>query len=621
MDLEKQPLESGLDATGEMPVAEPQSFTFDEVLQIEAQAPAADAAEEQPRTAAKIVTEAPASDRVVYEYEQEFQRDGILHKYRRAYRKHLRALGILAVLTVMALLYECLPDRLLPAALSAAQHPVRHILFNDLLWVVGLLCVGDSFIKGARALFSSRPEPQSLLGLVVTATVLYQAVALLGLGATETPSPIQPAALFLLFFCIGTALLEIMELRRESYAFDQISTQGEKHVLCTTTEEGCYASAKTSFFSDFYRNGQKYSLRHRCIYWYFGGLLAIWLVFFLLYLGRVGVWDGLRCAYVSLMMATPTSLVILFAFPQFRLARALYQRDAMVLSEQTTEALAQAHNVVLSDRAVLDEGGVQVSDLRIYGNYPIDRALYYMGSALAGEDCVMARSFCRGISQIGHSRDCTVNDRAEGGICATVDGKVLVEFGTAAYFVTRGYNVGADATPTRPYAMGYLAIDSRIVATMRVNYALREDFRARLARCAQQNLAVTVRSTDPLLSEDVLALLSADKKRGAKLYLQKETASAPTHARLAAIASTTSDDELVLLDAVLCANDVYLSTKKHQFTATVFMIVSLFGMAALQNRCIDGALHAAVLLPVLYQAVCNLAMGALLWLDEKKERK
>ncbi len=622
MEFEQQPTPQDEQPTVASVCEEPQSLTFDEVLTVESTAAPEPAPAAQAMPEAQIVAESEAPAKEMYEYVEEFQRDGILNKYRRAYQKGLRRLGVLCALTLLALLYECLPDAAMPAFLSPVLHPVRHILVNDLLWIVGLACIADSFVKGAKALFSSKPEPQSLLGLLVTVTVLYQGIALIGRSVRDVaPSPIQPAALFLLFFCIGTVLLEIMELRREVFAFAQMSAEGEKTVLCATTVQGSYATAKTKFFSDFYRNGQRYPTRHRCIYWYFGGLLAIWLVFFFLYLGRVGAWDGLRCAYVSLMMATPTSLVILFAFPQFRLARALYQKDAMVLSEQTTEVLAQAQNVVLGDGAVLDESGVHVSDLRIYGNYPIDRALYYLGSALAGLDCVMARSFCHGIREMGHSQTCRLTERAQNGICATVDEKVLVEFGTAAFLQKKQYGVPQTEPQALPYAQAYLAIDSQIVATMRVNYALRADFTERLLRCGRQGLSVTVRSGDPLLTELILqSLLPQDKVCG-KLLLQKATEPPAVHERLGAIASTTSSDELVLLDTVLASNDIYLSTKKHQFTACVFMILSLFGMAALQNRCIDGALHAAVLVPVLYQLLCNLGMGLLLWLDEKKERK
>ncbi len=556
-----------------------------------------------------------------FEYQEEFQRDGIIAAYRKRTHRLNRRLIALGVLFLLALIFEC-GHSLLPDFMDPISHPGIHLIFDDLLALAAIFVLWTPFVEGVLSVIKLRPQPQSLLLLVYAVTALYQIIALIG-GALET---VQYSAVTLIFLTLCVGVSQWLELRQEIFSFAQMSESGEKLLLRRGVDADTYYAQTTEFITDYYRNREGYPKSRKLTYWYLASTLVFFLAFLVLPLSMgYGFFSALRCGYFAMLLSAPAALCFFFVFPQFMLFRRLYyKQDAMIISEQAVEELTKAKAVEITDACLLDESGLRVTDFKIYGNQRVDYAMQCAAGVLDCVDCSLAIAFCLGVSDLGYSKNHTDVMQCADGVSCILDGTHKVEFGTVDYMRRQNYVIASNPVHDRLEAAGqvgiaYLAVDGAILATMHIHYKVSQDLLDRMYELSEAGVSLIIRSSDPILNENILRHCIPEGN-SYRIFLQKAEKypdplkKAP---RADGIAMTVEQNELKLLDLILDAFRLHRKREKLGNALTVLTIVTLFVMAVLQNPCLDRVLHATTFLPIVYQLIC----GGVLWLLTKDKRE
>ncbi len=556
-----------------------------------------------------------------FEYQEEFQREGIIAAYRKRTRRLNHRLIALGVLFVLTLLFEC-GHSLLPSFADPVAHPGIHLLLDDLFALSAMLIVWTPFTEGLLSVIRRRPQPKSLLFLVYAVTALYQIIALIG-GALDT---VQYSAVTLVFLALCVEGAEWLELRQEIFSFAQMSEGGEKLLLRRGADAGTYYAQTTEFVSDYYHNRGNYPKARKQTYWYLISTLLFFVAFLVLPLSMgYGFFSALRCGYFALLLSAPALLCFFFVLPTFFLFRRLYyHEDAMIISEEAVEELTEANAVEITDACLLDESGLRVTDFKIYGNQRVDYAMQCAAGVLDCIDCSLAIAFCRGVSDLGYSKNHTHVVQCADGVSCVLDGTHRVEFGTVNYMRRQNYVIAANPVHDRLEASGqvgiaYLAVDGAILATMHIHYKVSKELLERMYELSQAGVSLILRSSDPILNETILRQCIPEGN-SYRIFLQKaEQYPDPLKKtpRADGIAMTVAQNELKLLDLILAAFRLRRKREKTGFALTVFTIVTLFVMAVLQNPCLDRVLHSTTILPIVYQ----LFGGGVLWLLTKDKRE
>ncbi len=558
----------------------------------------------------------PKKEKNVYEYLHDFQREGILTKYRNQCRKINLRLTVLAVLLVVGFFYD-IAHGILPAFLDSVAHPVAYLLLGDALCLAALLCVWGSVYTGVRQLIEGKLQPQLFLVLAYLVTLIYQ-IVVLALGQTAN---MLHATWYLIALCLAVACQEKLEFHREVYAFATASEDGEK--LCLQAENGiCYAR-RADFFENFYHRNQAYPTQRKQILYYLCAAVAIPLFFLITTLAMgLSAASVLRCTYLAFILCLPASFFFFYTVPQYFLAKTHYDENTMVVNEKAACDLAKTRRIDLNDDTVINVSSSGLVDVKIYENFRIDRAMYYLASALSPLHCALAKSVCFGVRQMGHSAVSTVVDLQQDGICAIVDEKTRVEFGTGDYMRRKHYLV-AQTAPMEQTANGemlglaFLAVDSNIVAQFKIRYVVNEEFLPRLHRCSTEEIDLVVRTVDPILSEALLRRCIPQGNRY-RIFLQKMQSCPTPQEKDSGVAMTSAQNENVLIDLILQAKTVAKNTRMMHLVPILSMIVGLFVMAPLQNAIIDSAYHFSWI-AVLYQLLTCGVGGLLIYLKQLKK--
>ncbi len=560
----------------------------------------------------------PKKEKNVYEYLHDFQREGILTKYRNQCRRSNLRLAVLAVLLFVGFFYD-IAYSILPNFLDSTAHPVAYLLVGDAFCLVALLCVWGSVYTAVRQLIEGKLQPQLFLVLAYLVTLIYQIVT----AALSQTANMLHATWYLIALCLACACQEKLEFHREVYAFATASEDGEK--LCLQAEQGiCYAR-RASFFENFYHRNQEYPTQRKQILYYLCAAVAIPLFFLITTLAMgLGAASVLRCTYLSFILCLPASFFFFYTVPQYFLAKTHYDESTMVVNEKAACDLAKTRRIDLNDDTVINVNESGLVDVKIYENFRIDRAMYYLASALSPLHCALAKSVCYGVRQMGHSTVSTVVDLQQDGICAIVDEKTRVEFGTGDYMRRKHYLV-AQTAPMEQTAKGemlglaFLAVDSKIVAQFKIRYVMNEAFLPRLHHCSAEEIDLVVRTVDPILSEALLRRCIPQGNRY-RIFLQKMQSCPKPQEQDSGAAMTLSQNENALIDLVLQTKTVAKNTRLLHLVPILSMIVGLFVMAPLQNAIIDSAYHFSWI-AVLYQLLTCGVGGLLIYLKQLKKSK
>jgi hypothetical protein len=544
-------------------------------------------------------------ERVIYEYIEDFQRDGIMKKYRNQDRRIFFRLIVAAILCVVAFFYD-VTCGILPEFLSPQTHAGTYLIVGDLLCVLSLACAWKSVFESVKQLLEGKLQPQLFLPLAYILIAIYQIVS----AAAGALPMILHTTWYLCVLCVACVFQERLEMRREVYAFAQMSQDGEK-ILLQQQGNVCYTT-RANFFSDFYHRSTVYPSQRRQILWYLCAAVAVPIFFLILTLCMdLSVWSALRCTYLAFLCAMPVSFLFFYTVPQYFLAQKAYLADSMMLCEETACDLAKTKRFDLNDDTVLDAEKIGVSDFKIYENFRIDRAMYYLASALSPLQCALSKAICHGVREMGYSASANVVELQTDGVCTIVDERTHVEFGTVDYMRRKHYLIA----PTAPSQMArnetvgvaYLAVDAKIVATMQIHYAVNAEFLPRLVKCSQNEINLVVRTVDPILNEAILRRNIPGGNRY-RIFLQKMPSCPKHEAQHSGVGMTTNANELSLIDMILECKKVAEQTRKLHLLPILSMIVSLFLMAPIQNVIIENPTHMSWL-PILYQAVsCGIGM-------------
>ncbi len=555
-------------------------------------------------------------ERVIYEYIEDFQREGIMKKYRNQDKRIFSRLILACVLCVVAFFYDIVSG-VLPEFLSPVTHAGTYLLVGDLLCLLALACAWKSVFESLKQLAEGKLQPQLFLPLAYILIAIYQIVS-----ATAGALPqMLHTTWYLSILCVACVFQERLEMRREVYAFAQMSQDGEK-ILLQKQGDVCYTT-RAKFFSDFYHRSAVYPHQRRQILWYLCASIAVPIFFLILTLCMdLSVWSALRCTYLAFLCAMPISFLFFYTVPQYFLAQKAYLADSMMLCEETACDLANTKRFDLNDDTVLDSEKIGVSDFKIYENFRIDRAMYYLASALSPLQCALSKAICHGVREMGYSTSANVVELQSDGICTIVDERTRVEFGTVDYMRRKHYFIApipqTQMARNETVGVAYLAIDAKIVATMQIHYAVHTEFLPRLVKCSQSEIDLVVRSVDPILNEAILRrnIPSGNRYR---LFLQKMASCPKQEAHHSGVGMTTNANELSLIDMILECKKVTEQTRKMHLLPILSMILSLFLMAPIQNVIIESPSHMGWL-PILYQALtCGIGM-LIVYLKQLKDK-
>ncbi len=538
----------------------------------------------------------PKKESVIYEYLEPFQRAGIMRKYKHQdHRIFLRLIAV-SVLLFFGFFYDTLHG-ILPEFLQSESHPIAYLIVGDLLCIAALLLAFRPIAASVKGLIEGKLQPALVAVFAYAITAIYHIVAAI---AGQIPTVLH-ASWYLIALCFAAVFAERLELRSELYSFAQMSEDGEK-ILLQQKDNVCYP-VRAGFFSDFYHRVSAYPAQRKQMVWYFGASGVIPLLFLIMTLSMgISPSSAFRCTYLAFLIAMPASFFFFYTLPQYFLSQSAYLDDAMLAGEEAASRLAQTKRVDLTDASVLDAANVQISDLKFYGNFRIDRAMYYLASALTPLQSALSEAAIRGSGGMGYSKDTVLENLEQDGITTVVDQKAHVDFGTADY-LRRKYNLPAQpaSSPMPQAGTAYLCVDTKIVATMQIRYAVKEDFLSRFVRASAQGMDLVVHTVDPILTESLLqaALPQGTKQR---IFLHKRTQMPKPQEQASADAMTTKSDELALLDVILNAKKVKANTATAYLLPTLSMIFSLFLMAVLQNPVIDTTAHLSWV-PTVYHAL------------------
>lgn len=441
-------------------------------------------------------------------------------------------LGIGALIAFFALFYiesfSFMPSLPRPAFLKPENFRLVLILVDIQLLVIAGALVYESFMDGIKALFTGRPNSNTVTVSVLMVALVHAVIMCFASKADNLTLYSSVGA----FFAVFTAFRNVMEGRRNLYTFGVIANDDIKYVAEKTDgsdgeirelgdylpqDPDIFSLKKTKFVNDAVRNiktparaEQNYKI-----------ILPVVLIAALAYAIIVYVTTGdfNRCINgftVMGLVALPMSSLIYITLPYLIECAKISKRGCAMVGGDSFEEYSYASVVSFNDVEVLPTRGIKVTSVRTYGDHRIDHTLMYAArifKAIGGPLAPVFENYIK--NAVDEIRPAEIVSIETDGISAVIDG-TEVFLGKKNFMLA--YNFGFvkdtmdDAFENSIGRIMYMTIGDNIAAKFYIKYSIYKGFEKLLTSLEKVGICVGIKTCDPNIDDALLKKLLRRKE-------------------------------------------------------------------------------------------------------------
>ncbi len=245
---------------------------------------------------------------------------------------------------------------------------------------------------------------------------------------------------------------EYLNIRREIYSFDVISSKRPKYALENLTmsestleheafsdmmdedddadDIGVLKVECADFVGDYFLRTNRYPNGRKFIGFIVPAAIIVAAAFFAFgYNGTGTLYGGMKAAISTALVCLPVSVLYMFSHPFYMANRKAHEDESTIIGESSAEEYADAAIISFDDNNVFPSTGVNVRAINVFGNNRIDSVLYYAASVFCTVGGPLSDVFDIATRDIGYSSNVKLIRTAPGLLEAEVDGSA-VSFGS-----------------------------------------------------------------------------------------------------------------------------------------------------------------------------------------------
>lgn len=445
--------------------------------------------------------------------------------YRRKQRNLIIRFFGAAVMTLLLFIFENITlfgGSFEGTFLDPTIFPVVHSMISLQLCFFVLAFIRGTVLTGLKSLFTFKPTAKSALALVALFTVIYHVAFCFLYNGGDTVFCTFPLALGVLI----TIISEYMSLKRDIYSFNIVSSKRIKYFISEipaeeeALERNTFAEyidedsnvsrvSKAAFIDGFFHR-TKESTRPIPMLRAILPLPVAIAVFFFLFSAfvRNDPYLGLTSAYISLMLSTPASLMLVTAVPFYRASKIAYEQGGAIIGEDSLEEYSDVAAISFDDKDVFPSGGVKIRSIKVYNNNRIDRVIYNVASLFKHIGGPLADVYSIATKDFECSDDVEIVDIQDDGIEAVISGKHIF-LGRESFLVRNNFSPVLDMEDQRIEANGstsitFLVTNDQVSAKIYTSYSIDPGFAAIAKQLYRAGMCLGIKTFDPGIDDTLL---------------------------------------------------------------------------------------------------------------------
>lgn len=459
------------------------------------------------------------------EYTSRDQNEEIRNNINRRYFKLLlKILGSVAVL-IMTFFYEniAMLGGELPSFARPDAYPIVYTMLDLQLVVFCGALVYRHLADGVIDLIKLKPTPDSVTLFVFVSSLIYTFAACMFAPREGFSLFNLPVAIVTLF----TLLYEFINLKREAFGFNVISSKRPKFVATSVTKEteslereafGEYLgdnaqvirAVKTDFVDGFWVRCGDRGISNQALRLIIPISAVISIAFFIISLAvGKGTYNAFTNGFLSVMLTMPFAIFAVYSYPFYKASKDSYEEDSAIIGDASFGDYASASVISFEDKEVFPSEGVRVTSVKVYGNNRIDEIIYNFSSAFGKVGGPLADVFKQATRDLGNSENVVLQSVDDDGFTVLID-EIEVNIGKASYMEKHDFETPFDAEDRKieqVSMMGilYIAYQGQLAAKIYVQYTVDNDFIQILEQLYSTGVFVGIKSFDPNINDEMLA--------------------------------------------------------------------------------------------------------------------
>ncbi len=400
--------------------------------------------------------------------------------------------------------------------------PVVHSMVSLQLCFFVMAFAYNTVLAGFKSLFTFKPTAKSALALVTMFTVIYHAAFCFLYNGGDVVFCTFPLALGVLV----TIISDYMSLKRDIYSFNIVASKRIKYFISEIPEEeeslerksfeeyidgdsNVSRVSKAAFIDGFFHR-TKESTRPIPVLRAILPLPVAIAIFFFIFSAfvRNDPYLGLTSGYVSLMLSTPITLMLVTAIPFYRASKIAYEQGGAIIGEDSLEEYSDVAAISFDDKDVFPSGGVKIRSIKVYNNNRIDRVIYNVASLFKHIGGPLADVYSIATKDFECSDDVEIMDIQNDGIEAVISGKHIF-LGRESFLVRNNFSPTLDLEDRRIEADGstsitFLVTNDEVSAKIYTSYSIDPGFAAIAKQLYRSGMCLGIKTFDPGIDDTLL---------------------------------------------------------------------------------------------------------------------
>ena len=445
--------------------------------------------------------------------------------YRRKQRNLIIRFFGAAIMTLILFIFENISlfgGSFEGTALDPSVFPVVHSMVSLQLCFLVLAFAYKTVLSGFKSLFSFKPTAKSALALVTMFTVIYHAAFCFLYDGGDVVFCTFPLALGVLV----TIISDYMSLKRDIYSFNIVASKRIKYFISEigedeeSLERSTFAEyidedsnvsrvSKASFIDGFFHR-TKESTRPVPVLRAILPLPVAIAIFFFIFstFVRNDPYLGLTSSYISLMLSTPITLMLVTAIPFYRASKIAYEQGGAIIGEDSLEEYSDVAAISFDDKDVFPSGGVKIRSIKVYNNNRIDRVIYNVASLFKHVGGPLADVYSIATKDFECSDDVEIMDIQEDGIEAVISGKHIF-LGRESFLLRNNFTPALDQEDRRiesttSTSITFLVTNDEVAAKIYTSYSIDPGFASIAKQLYRAGMCLGIKTFDPGIDDTLL---------------------------------------------------------------------------------------------------------------------
>ncbi|MBQ3100347.1 MAG: hypothetical protein IJC50_05080 [Clostridia bacterium] len=532
--------------------------------------------------------------------------------YRRKQRNLIIRFFGAAIMTLLLFIFENITvfgGSFEGTALDPSVFPVVHSMVSLQLCFFVLAFACKTVLSGFKSLFSFKPTAKSALALVAMFTVIYHVAFCFLYDGGDVVFCTFPLALGVLV----TIISDYMSLKRDIYSFNIVASKRIKYFISEigegeeSLERSTFAEyidedsnvsrvSKASFIDGFFHR-TKESTRPVPVLRAILPLPVAIAIFFFIFstFVRNDPYLGLTSAYISLMLSTPITLMLVTAIPFYRASKIAYEQGGAIIGEDSLEEYSDVAAISFDDKDVFPSGGVKIRSIKVYNNNRIDRVIYNVASLFKHVGGPLADVYSIATKDFECSDDVEIMDIQEDGIEAVISGKHIF-LGRESFLIRNNFTPALDQEDRRIESnsctsITFLVTNDEVAAKIYTSYSIDPGFASIAKQLYRAGMCLGIKTFDPGIDDTLLGRFINLAKYPVKIIKCRSMADKLATEEKADSGIVSKKSARSLLKALSLCEKVNSCAKTGTFVAMLSVIIGFAISAFLLFQGLSGSVN------------------------------